>query len=427
MFAAMLGRLTFCLSFLLAAGVQAQVAFTSSDLPIVIISTDGVTIPDEPKIPGRMRIIDNGPGQRNTVTDAPNGYDGLIGIEVRGASSQSFPKKQYGFETRDASGDNLNVSILGMPEENDWILHAPYSDKSLVRNVLAYHVARATGRYASRTRYCEIVLNGEYVGVYVMMEKVKRDDNRVDINRLRPDEISGDDLTGGYIVQIDRPGEAGWRSTAGPPSANRVYYQYRDPDGSEVMAEQSAYIQNYIARFETRMASGDVANPVTGYPATIDVGSFVDFVLVNEVSRNVDAYRLSTYLHKDRDSNDPRLRAGPVWDFNLGFGNADYLDGADPTGFQFDADVSSRGHPQAIRFWWPVLAGDPAFREAMNTRWAALRQGPYHTDSLLAFVDSTARVLARHRRATSRGGPFSAATCGPTPTSARPTPTRSAT
>ena len=125
------------------AAVSAQdVPFESSNLPVVILDTGGEAIPDEPKITARMRIVDNGPGERNALADEPTGYDGFVGIEVRGSTSQQFPKKQYGVETRDADGDDLDVSLLGFPEEEDWVLYAPYSDKALMRNVLAYGLAR---------------------------------------------------------------------------------------------------------------------------------------------------------------------------------------------------------------------------------------------------------------------------------------------
>lgn len=173
--------------------------FQSSNLPIVIIDTYGQEIPDEPKILARMGIIDNGEGQRNHLHDPRNNYDGLIGIEVRGSTTRWFPKKQYAVETRDHFGNDSTVSLLGFPPEEDWILYAPYSDKSLMRNVLAYKLSNDLGRYASRTRFCELVLNGSYEGVYVLMEKIKRDRNRVNISKLLPTDIAGDAVTGGYI------------------------------------------------------------------------------------------------------------------------------------------------------------------------------------------------------------------------------------
>jgi hypothetical protein len=148
--------------------------FTSSNLPVLVIDTQGEEIPDEPKIDGQLGIIDNGAGQLNALGDPFNGYNGQIGIELRGSSSLFFDKKGYSVETRLSNGDNNNVPLLGMPQENDWILHGPYSDKSLMRNVLSFHIGRSMGQYAPRTRWCELVINGEYQGVYVLMEKIKR-------------------------------------------------------------------------------------------------------------------------------------------------------------------------------------------------------------------------------------------------------------
>jgi hypothetical protein len=178
--------------------------FTSSNLPIVVVETFGAFIPDNPKIMARMGIIDNGDGERNELTDPFNGYDGFIGIERRGSSSQWFPKKSFGLETRNIIGEEIEVPLLGMPEESDWILNAHYTDKTLMRNVITYDLARKMGGYASRTRFCELVINGQYWGVYAFMEKIKRDNNRVDIARLEPGDTTGADLTGGYILKIDK-------------------------------------------------------------------------------------------------------------------------------------------------------------------------------------------------------------------------------
>ena len=173
-----------------------QVSFTSSNLPIVIINTNGQTIPDEPKITADMGIIYNGIGQRNNIADPYNVYNGKIGIEIRGHSSQMFDKKQYGIELREVNGDDVKVALLGMPEEADWVLNASYIDRSLLRNVLTYKLSNDLGRYASRTRYCELVLNGEYRGIYIIQERIKRDKNRVDIKKMSKTDVSGDAVTG---------------------------------------------------------------------------------------------------------------------------------------------------------------------------------------------------------------------------------------
>jgi len=138
--------------------------FTSSNLSIFIIDTHGQSIPDEYKIEATLGVIYNGEGVRNNITDSINHFYRNIGIEIRGSSSQMFPKKQYGFETMDSTGEDMDASFFGFPPESDWILYAPYTDKSLMRDVLTYRLSNEAGRYATRSRYCELILNGEYHG-----------------------------------------------------------------------------------------------------------------------------------------------------------------------------------------------------------------------------------------------------------------------
>jgi hypothetical protein len=375
---------------------QTPVEFTSSNLPIIVIDTHGQPIPDEPKIAADMGIIYNGPGARNNLSDPFNHYSGKIGIEIRGASSQMFPKKQFAVETWDENGADLDVSLLGFPEESDWVLSAPYSDKSMMRNVLAYKLSNDLGRYASRTRYCELVVNGDYRGVYVLMEKVKRDKNRVNITKLDPEDISGDDLTGGYMIKIDKvegSDTQGWRSTFAPyPGAwQRIFYQYDEPDQNDIVPEQKTYIQNFIHDFETSMAGPSYTDPLIGYAKVIDIDSFIDFFIINEISRNVDGYRLSTYMHKDRDSKGGKLKIGPVWDFDLAFGNADYYNGSSLADWQVDFRVESDGFQ--IPFWWQKLMKDSSFTARIYPRWQALRQTVLATPHIHALIDSMAQEV----------------------------------
>jgi len=372
---------------------ESPFVFNESNLPIVVIDTDGQEILDDPRIVVHMGIIDND-SAINNIDDPFNGYDGLISIEIRGSSSQMFPKKQYALETQDIDGENLNVSILGMPEENDWILHAPYSDKSLLRNFLAYELARDMGRYASRTRFCELVINGDYKGLYIFMEKIKRDNNRVDISKLNPDETTGDDLTGGYIVKVDKwDGEnnEGWWSDSPLPGFDGVWYQYHYPEPDDIVDEQKDYINNYITDFELLIASESYNDPDAGYYDQVNLESFIDVSLMSEISKNVDAYRLSAYMYKDKDSEDGRLTMGPIWDYNLAFGNADYYDGWDPAGWQLDVELG--GDPFKIPFWWYRIWDDETFRDAFNQRWQELRQTVFSEEYIMNMIDSTIAVI----------------------------------
>ena len=377
----------------------AQVSFTSSNLPIVVINTSGQTILDDPKIEATMGIIYNGVGVRNNVTDAANNYNGKIGIEIRGSSSQMFPKKQYGLELHDALGAGIDVSLLGLPKQSDWILFAPYNDKSLVRDPLAYKLGRDLGRYAPRTKYCEVVLNGEYQGIYVLIEKIKRDKNRVDINKLDPVEITNDDLTGGYIIKIDKDtgtGGEGWASSFTPPGRSgtqTIFFQYEYPKATNIVAQQKEYIKQYMTAFENALAGDNFKDPTLGYAKYIDVDSFIDYFIANELSKNVDAYRLSTFMYKRKDSDGGKLFMGPIWDFNLGFGNIDFCAKGAPEGFVIRYNSICSKDFWLIPFWWDRLLQDESFRQKLTARWTALRSDKYKTAKILTYVDSVTSVL----------------------------------
>lgn len=385
---------------LLYMTLAAQVNFTSSDLPIVVINTNGQEIPNEPKIDADMGIIDNGQGQRNYLTDPFNAYDGRIGIELRGSTSQSLSdKKPYGVETRDEEGEDQDVALLGLPAESDWVFLAPFSDKSLMRNVLTYTLARRIMPWASRARYFELVLNGEYKGVYAILEKIKRDNNRVDIAKLDPDENEGDDLTGGYILKIDK-----WEGSFNdgfpssyPPTSNpdgEIFFQYHYPKPEDISEPQKAYIQQFMHQFEDVMASEDYADPQSGYSSIMDPASFVDFFLINEITRNVDGYRLSTFFYKDKDSNGGKLKMGPVWDFNIAMGNADYCEAWVTSGWANDFNSVCPDDYWQIPFWWERLRQDSVFLQQVRTRWQQLRSAPFTNGEINGLIDSLANVLA---------------------------------
>jgi len=381
-------------------GAAQSVQFTSSELPIIVITTGGKQIVDEPKVMVSMGIIYNGPGVKNNITDPFNDYNGKVGIELRGSSSQMFPKKQFAVELWDAAGQDIEQSVLGLPEEGDWILFAPYNDKSLMRDALAYKLARSMGRYASRSKYFELVMDGDYKGVYVLLEKVKRSDMRVDIANLKPDENSGDDLTGGYILKLDKAsggnGSEGFTSKYPPPNrsySQTIYFQYEYPKVAEMTPQQKSYISNYMASFEAALNGPDWKDPQKGYQKYINVSSFIDYFIINELSKNVDGYRLSTFMYKEKDSDGGRLHMGPVWDFNLGFGNANYCTNSSPNGFVTDFNTICPTDYWLIPFWWSKLWGDPDYRALLYSRWSALREGPFSNSKILGYVDSVATVL----------------------------------
>ncbi|HPI87024.1 MAG TPA: CotH kinase family protein [Bacteroidales bacterium] len=370
-----------------------------TNLPIIVINTFGEPIVDEPKIEAHMGIIDNGPGEINSLDDPFNNYDGMIGIETRGQSSQMFPKKSYGFETRDAEGENLDTSLLGLPEENDWVLYAPYSDKSMLRNFMSFEMGSRMGNYCTRQVFCELVINDDYKGIYTLMEKIKKDDDRVDIATLNPDEISGDDLTGGYIIKVDKLDwdfefdSDGWRSDPDPPYPNAmdIIFQYYYPEADEMPSQQKIYIRDYITDAENALTSFTFSMPEIGYMQYFDVLSYVDFMLLCEISKEVDKYRYSTYMYKEKDSDGGKLFAGPLWDFDLGYGNVDYWpEGLDYTGWLY---YMVNPYEWSIMFWWKRLMEDPYFRNMAKTRWEYLRQERLSDEDVHQMIDSVVNLL----------------------------------
>jgi len=377
-----------------------QVNFSSSNLPIILINTNGTGIPDEPKVSATMQIIDNGAGNMNHIDDEPNDYNGLIGIELRGQTSQFFPKKPYGFETWDEMGQDQNVSLLGMPAENDWVFHNPFSDKSLIRNAITYTIAGRIMDYAPKVRMAEVVLNDDYRGVYLLTEKIKRDKNRVDITKLTTES---EDITGGYILKFDKGAseEVGFTSfyppIAGQPQETRFLWHY--PKARDITPDQADYISNFIYEFEDVLRSDNFKDPVNGYRKYIDTERFINFMFINEITKNVDGYRISTFMYKDSDAIDGRLKMGPVWDFNLALGNADYCEGGNTSGWGYNFNSFCPQDFWVIHFWWKRLLQDEAFLEEVQEKWQAYRENELSDEQIFGTIDSLTNLMTVNQAA----------------------------
>ncbi len=378
--------------FFLNTGFSQVSGITSSNLPLVVINTSGKTIPEDTKIQATMKVIYNSSGN-NKPTDSGNIYDGNIGIEIRGQYSASLPQKPYGIETRDQSGNNLNVPLLGMPEENDWILLANYNDKTFMRNMLAFELFRKMGHYAPRTRMVEVIINNVYMGVYILTEKIKQDKGRVDIAKLTSKDIADDNITGGYIFKIDYYNSLNsWRSNYTPPGyPNKpVYYVYHDPDPNELLSQQKNYLKTAVNSFEKVLNSAEFADKTTGYPAWIDVTSFIDYFIVNEVSRNVDGYKKSCYFFKDKNSKGGKINAGPVWDFDWAWKNIDdcsFFKVTDGSGWSYKINDCGNIYPNS-NGWVVRLLQDSEFANALNKRYFELRNSYLSFNYLQSYIDS---------------------------------------
>ena len=331
--------------------------FTDSNLPIVVIETDGhVTIPDEPKVLGTMKIIWHQDGSRNYMSDINNtaflNYNGRIGIERRGSSSQMPQKKPYGLETlMDDNITNNNVSLLGMPKENDWILNSLAFDQTGMRDVISYEMYENLGQYSPRRVYCEVVINDDYKGLYVFMEKIKADDGRVNI-----------DKDGGYIMQTDRADNGyAWsmESNNGGWWSDPAYFIHEYPKAENITQVQHDYIKNVFFYLADKAGSHNTSIE-NGIPSIIDVPSFVDFMMLGEFSSNVDVYQLSTYFHKD---NGGKLRAGPIWDYNLAYGHDEFGNRSLYYVWQFDNNDNT-----GPKFWYNLFNTDE-FRCYLAKRW----------------------------------------------------------
>jgi hypothetical protein len=366
-----------------------NLTFTDSNLPIVIINTEGgAEIPDEPKILGTMKIIQRPDGARNFLTDANTDefldYSGTIGIEIRGSSSQTLPKKPYGIDTLEDDGiEDKNVKLLGMPKENDWILNSFAFDDSMMRDYISYEMARQMGQYATNLKYCEVILNGEYIGLYALSEKIKRDGDRVDIAKISDDENSLPEITGGYIIQTDRTGGDN------PPEAwnnNGAGYIHEKPNSDDITSQQSSYIESVFRDLDNNATNSNITS---GYPSIIDIPSFVDYMLMAEIASNVDAYALSTYYHKDRSG---KLRAGPVWDYNLTYGNDLFEWGFDRS----FTDVWQFNYSNVGAYFWSDLFNNSTFKCYLSKRFNEVTSTgePLNYDYISNLIDDTAELIS---------------------------------
>jgi len=372
--------------------------FNSSTLPIVVFNTNDVVIPfaSDVKVYGKMGIINNGPGQLNYVTNAFNDYNGYISIKVRGNSTTTFPTPSYTVETEDSLHNNNNVSILGLPADNDWVFYAPWDDKSLIRDVLTYQLSNDMGDYASRTRLCQLMLNGDYRGIYVLEEKIKQGADRVNIHKLTAADTTGNKITGGYIFEVDRAEEPGYDSwfSVFPPCAgsqDQVAFAYVDPKPGDINAPQENYIATYVDSFETALMSGNIYDTVNGYRKYIQVPTFIDQSLLQEIGHNVDGYRLSSFLYKDKNG---KLCAGPIWDFNEAYGNSNYYNGQAYNTFEWDLPCPmSDGNLNP--FWWLKFLTDTNYYKSLQCRYTQLRgtSQAFDTAHLDHVVDSLVTIL----------------------------------
>ena len=411
------------------------------DLPIVFVDTKGKCLDSKvtEKIPATMKVLD---GKTNNVADSAKGTRYDIGIKVRGQSSALFPKPGYGVEVRDEKGEGKDVSLFGLPPSDDWVFHGPYVDKSLVRNALAHWLFRQAGHYSPRSKHFDLYINGVYRGVYVLLEKIKRDKYRVDVSKLKETDISGEEVTGGYIWAFDKTGTNTGGAGSGPiekegfSTSDGLNVILHYPKKENIKSEQEAYLKKYLNDLEGLFKNGKNGQ---GYEKYVDMTSSLDYVLHEEVTNNADSYWCSFFLHKPKDKTDKngvktegKVTLGPAWDFNLamsngtqpengggqgqggwnqgggmwggGFGGGmggggNGFGSSGTSGWQIENSQKSgqgmfgMGSSLKAPNWLLGMWKDSHYQSELKKRWAELRSGVWHTKTMDKYLDSMKTYL----------------------------------
>lgn len=389
---------------------------TAHDLPVLLLDAyGGGAVGDDFR---SVAIMEFQPSGGTTSLQATPTLAARGGYHLRGQSSRMFDKLPYRLELWDDTGDDLDLPFFGMPAESDWVLRGPFADKSLVREALVYDLGRAMGLATPRYRLVEVYVNddanpvaaNDYRGVYMLEETIKNQKNRLDLKGLDPEDVTPPKVEGGYIMAFEWLAAKEPRLTCtGSPCWTDL--EVKDPD--DLVPQQRAYITGYVQKLNDVLHSADRFNPTTGYPAYVDVASFVDFAIINELSRDLDAYYRSQYFYKDRGG---KLTAGPLWDFDLTFGVGGYFGNEQVQGWQYQQTR------QPIAFdWFTVLMQDPAFVNQVKVRWQELRRSTLSDNELRTRVSgltaplsgAAARNFTRYPNLSTRMiGPFITSTTG---------------
>ena len=370
--------------------VDAKVLAVKSKVPIVVINTLGKAFNDSTQTPAHVMIFERGDNGEAALADEPQ-FSGIGAFKIRGSSTGGAAKASWSLEFRDADGQDLDVTVLGLPTQSDYVMHAPYEfDRALIRNPIMYDLSLAVGQWAARSRFVEVYLNtkanavvlpADYYGVYSFMEKIKRDKNRVDVEELLPTDNAEPEVSGGYMLKIDRldPGDAG--INAAGQTMGLVYPKER----GEISAAQKAWITKYFNDFGRALNGAQFANPETGYAKYVGVDSWIDHHLLNVLAKNVDALRLSAYFYKPRGG---KIEFGPIWDFDRSIDSTDGRDD-DPRSWNGTGD----GTPFFTYPWWQRLFADPAFTDRYRARWRALRKDELATVTVDGMIEAMRQEL----------------------------------
>jgi hypothetical protein len=371
-------------------------------LPVFMIDLQGRPLTGDDETPGVLTVIEEHDGSLTNLSKSRVALRSGMSLELHGSTSATLAKKSYRLELVDDRGQDRDLPLVGLPSGSDWVLHSCGFDPICLRNAMVYALARDMGHYAPRTRFIELFVDGGYQGLYVLIERIRRDEARVDLPR--PSESADGDITGGYIFKSDlaegKPGDRVPRDWVSPVS--RTVYSYFYPRHDRITAAQKTYLHDHMARFETMMRGRNWSDSRSGYRQWLDMPSWIDFALIQELSMNPDAYFKSVYLQKWPRAMGDKLAIGPLWDFDLSFGVAEFRDARNTGSWAHTMNrfgtlpvpYEPPGEVPYVPEYWERLWADPAFHQGLQCRWQELRNGPLHLDALNARIDRWLEQLA---------------------------------
>lgn len=396
--------------------VTDEFLYYTSSLPAVVISKmDNYPFSYDEFQQAYTMIFDSGETvyPRGTNSIAP--FFSNTKVKIRGTTSTNQPKSNYSIEWIDEEGNERKIETLGMPADSEWVLYAPNNyDTPFIHNAFMYELSNRIGRYAPRYRFVELFIHEQnqgltwssYQGIYLLVEKIKRGQNRVNIEKLEPEYKTEPNISGGYIFKKDWLDREESAFTAGNQTLIYVY-----PDGREMIKPerecQRQYLKQYIDEFYNVLYSDNFTNPMTGYATYIDIDSWIDFHLLNTLAFNVDALSLSTYFYKPRNG---KIYCGPIWDFDRSMDSRD--DPRDDNPCTWWTYVENLGH-NYFGFtgepWWSRLFQDPDFWQKYIDRYQYLRSTEFSISNLWYLVDAlSAQVREAQPREYMKWGEYTA-------------------
>lgn len=370
-----------------------------SSLPLVVIDTrsNAVSTDEVAYTTSSIAVLDLEAGTgKSSLADSLE-HLGYAGIRIRGSSSSTFPKKPYKVEFWNSNLDDMDVDILGLGAESDFVLIAPgYQDRNMIPNPFMSDLTRDLGLLDMEWRYVEVFLNddngvveaSDYDGVYLLFENIKTGAQRVDIPKLDSSDTSESAISGGYIVKFDRKDADEYAFKPNPAfnsdrDSNFQMVVHR-PKIDDLTTVQQSWIESYVRELEAALLSDDPLNAETGYRNYIEEASWIDAHLLDLLALDADLLRLSNYFYKDRDY---RLVNAPLWDFDRSMNSTDIRD--DEPG-----ELVSPWQVDPFEYsWWGALFDIPHFEEKYKRRWHALRKGPLSAAALSARIAEVAAPL----------------------------------